>query len=276
MSHGISTNLSSLPYPTVDGNQVHGGTAPTSYGWRFVAGAVTGTKNSIHGGTGSSISYGVYSSFVDLNIYNNLIHGGESSTSSNGVFIVGSSATVRNNTVYTGGAGAAIKRGIVLSTNATSVVAENNNVFGDGSAGSECIYLGTSDSNLDNNNLFNCNHSMTAIFGACAGNGDGDGNAATCNLADVNGLAWASGNVEVDPQFTDIDGVDNDINTLADNDWTIASGAGVDLRQGGLDGNAAGWGFNVDYLDAARTPNTSGSPSNTGAAGWSMGAYKQD
>jgi hypothetical protein len=95
------------------------------------------------------------------------------------------------------------------------------------------------------------------------------------NIANVNVVAnttqgvagSASGNVSVDPVFADIDGADNDINTMDDNDWHLSAGSPVGVKTGGLNGldqNPA-WTFTTDK-DGVTRP-ASGNP-------WSIGAYE--
>jgi hypothetical protein len=71
----------------------------------------------------------------------------------------------------------------------------------------------------------------------------------------------------VDPLFADIDGADNDINTMDDNDWHLSAGSPASVTAGGLNGldqNPA-WTFTTDK-DGVTRP-ASGNP-------WSIGAYE--
>jgi len=89
---------------------------------------------------------------------------------------------------------------------------------------------------LRNNNLFNCTVLYRDFNAGCTGNGDGDGDPTTCTLAEMNALTdigVVGGNVSTNPQFADVDGADNLINTMADNDWHFSTGSPAGVTAGG-------------------------------------------
>ena len=99
------------------------------------------------------------------------------------------------------------------------------------------------------------------------------------SLAAIEALSHASGNWDEDPNLVDIDGADDDIATIEDNDWHLEPTSSVEIRQGGRDGSTQGWGFTTDKDGVTRTNLTQGpddDPTNDDAEGWSMGAYERD
>ena len=91
-------------------------------------------------------------------------------------------------------------------------------------------------------------------------------------ITDLNSLVdtTASDNVSVDPSFEDIDGLDNNIETMDDNDWHLTFLSPTSITTGALDGGPSGqdFSFTTDMDGATRTGN--------GSTGWSMGAYEYD
>jgi len=88
------------------------------------------------------------------------------------------------------------------------------------------------------------------------------------DAASVNSNGHAEGNVDVDPLFVDIDGPDDDITTMDDNDWHLSASSPESIRTGGLNGSTDAWTFTEDRDGSTRTGD--------GSIGWSMGAYEQD
>ncbi len=85
------------------------------------------------------------------------------------------------------------------------------------------------------------------------------------DIGDVNTLTdiinGMGGNVSVDPVFVDIDGADDDITTMDDNDWHLTGSTTTDISTGGLNLSAD---FTTDKDGVTRTDP------------WSMGCYEFD
>jgi hypothetical protein len=104
-------------------------------------------------------------------------------------------------------------------------------------------------------------------------------NVTYANVAALNSQGFASGNIDDVPQFIDLDGTDNLVWTMGDNNWHLDGTSSVNLRQGGQNGAALGWGFTTDREGTPRTDLLQGpndNPTNENAGGWSMGAYERD
>jgi hypothetical protein len=84
----------------------------------------------------------------------------------------------------------------------------------------------------------------------------------------------ASGNVAAAIDFVDLDGVDGDLMTADDNDLRLAESAACEVREGGLDGGAEGWGTSRDASRYVRSVWLPGGPTTADAAGWSLGAFE--
>lgn len=233
--------------------------------------------NTISGGSGAGpgtwaiLTTGSGSLVID----NNLIHGGNGGVSFG--IESSSSATIRNNTL-SGGEGtssAAIKIDSPGFPPAQAPVIDNNSIFTRSGANGFCLYetfdatVTSSPGTLRHNDFFNCNVLYFDQEGGCTGNGDGDGDARTCSIDEINALADISGgvnnNIALDPLLIDIDGADDDINTLADNNWHLSLFTPTGILQGGLNGSDQGWAFTQDKDGMARP--VSGNP-------WSIGAYE--
>lgn len=88
------------------------------------------------------------------------------------------------------------------------------------------------------------------------------------------------GNISIDNTgnqlFLNINGPDGNIATMSDNDWHLTTNAAIcDVRGGGL--TISGIALDKDGVTRT-TGNPSGGcvPANTGATGWSMGAYESN
>jgi len=256
-----------------------GSAAYTSAVWTLSGADPTIQNSIINGGSGTSTSYGIFADSSDPVIRNNLISGG-TSPNSYGVNIneATSAFILRNNTI-SAGTGSTIAYGVSNSTSSSSSMpkVENNIIFSGGSGASRiCFYEAdtTSSPDLMNNNyLLNCSTTLYRDGDTgCPGDADSDGNPSTCTLAEMQLLAFGTsvgGNIDdADPtfaNFTDIDGTDNNIDTMDDNDWHLgnsspASAAGLN----GLD-ETIPWDFTQD-LDGVSRP-ASGS-------NWAIGAYE--
>jgi hypothetical protein len=103
---------------------------------------------------------------------------------------------------------------------------------------------------------------------------EGDLNDETKTTQDASATNTATGNLLGNPAFEDVNGVDDQLQTLFDangvleNKWWLAAGSTV--KASGIDGSAVGeaFGFTDDYAGTARTGN--------GTTGWSIGAYEID
>jgi hypothetical protein len=127
---------------------------------------------------------------------------------------------------------------------------------------------------MHNNTLFNCEHIYTSVSNDCPGDGDGDGDPTTCSLAEMEAdillSGSAGGNINVDPVLFDLDGADNDINTMDDNDWHLSEpvpgpASPLSVTQGGFNGIEEAWSFTDDY-DGNSRPLDPTIP-------WAIGAY---
>jgi hypothetical protein len=228
---------------------------------------------SIVGGGSTAVSTGVSISNSTLNLVNNTISGGGGNTSM-GIQNFQSAANIRNNTIN--GGTALYVHGIRIwnASSAPGPVIQNNIVFSGGTIESYCISELNAISDaavLQNNDLFSCATALYLDFvdgTGCAANDVCNTSIANVNLAanTTQGAAGsASANVSVDPVFADIDGADNDINTMGDNDWHLSAGSPASVKAGGLNGIDQGWSFTTDK-DGVTRP-ASGNP-------WSIGAYE--
>jgi len=221
--------------------------------------------NRIHGGNPddpNSSSFGItINNQSSSNIYNNIIYGGEGKNSSVGIKAITSSDLLRNNTIN-GGRGQTYSIGIWISS--ASPFIENNIIFTSVLNEGYGIYEDESDadpSSICNNDIFSCNKKY---FDA-----DGNGELTIDQINNYNNTTQdtsspSNGNISVQPIFADIDGADNDISTLEDNDWRITPASPTIITQGGLNGVTEGWGFDIDMNSNNRT------------AYWSIGAYEFD
>ncbi|MBN1834495.1 MAG: right-handed parallel beta-helix repeat-containing protein [Spirochaetales bacterium] len=262
----------------VQGNYIYGGTSPgsatptTAYGTVGIVSqsntAPTINGNTIHGGTTTGTpasTNGIQDNGSSAKIWNNTIYGGDSATASTGIgcFYAGT-AFIYNNTIDGGEAvtssiGVYLHNGNTVGANPTPLI-RNNIIFCSDVAGtSYCIYELNADGvraqAIENNDLWDTGATTLYITSV--------GPAAWDTADDVNALAWASSNVSVDPVFTDMDGVDDDLATVRDNDWQLTSDSPGQVRTGALDLGAV---FTADKDGRQRTGN--------GATGWSMGAYE--
>ena len=171
------------------------------------------------------------------------------------IYIGVSSPIIQNNTID-GGAGNN-SYGIFSVADPTNgrnsnPTVENNIVFASGAGTQICVAEATAGSDpvsFQNNDLFEC---PTALYR----------NQGTVDLIDVNkvnDLFSPDGNVSVDPLFVDIDGPDDDITTMADNDWHLSGVSPLEVTQGGLDLSSD---FTTDKDGGERT------------VPWSIGAYE--
>ena len=270
-SYGIYNDSSSSP--TIQNNTINGGSGGTSsFGIiNSPSSSPTIQNNTINGGSGGGSSTGIINSpSSSPTIQNNSINGGSGVSASTGIN-AGGSPMIQNNTIN-GGSGGASSYGIRL--NGTPTI-ENNTIFTSGGGSNRyCIYEDDIDYDpvsVRNNDLFDCPTAIYYDFDMNCGGTD-------CTLVEMESLAdmTASGNASDTPTFVNKNGPDGNINTMEDNNWRLQPSSSDNILQGGLDGNAEGWGFTTDKDGNTRTAVITGSPTNTDAAGWSMGAYEQD
>ena len=269
-SYGIFVDTTS---PRIMNNTIHGGSGTNSAGIYINGSAPTIQNNNIYGGNAGTYSYGVFNyEGADAVIQNNMIHGGNGITNSIGIGNINSSPIIQNNTIHGGIRPSAM--GIFSSGGIPNPANPyiDNNIILTGATGT-CINGAGVDSlpsSLRNNDVSGCLVVFADVSAPiCLLNADGDGNDYTCALSEMNVLTGIPGgvgaNISLDPMFADIDGVDNNLNTMADNDWHFSLGSSAFVTAGGLNGIDEGWTFTTDKDDITRP--TSGSP-------WSMGAYE--
>jgi len=274
-TRGIFINVSS--WVSIKGNTVSGGSATgESSGILVMSENVTVEANTIYAGYSASWgTYGVHCVNVTLfTVRNNTILGGETGGTggANGVLCNASSGLIFDNTIA-GGIGE-WGPGITLISSSAPLV-ENNIIFSSSTSGGYCIHEGDDNggyaASIRNNTLWDVT-GTTVLY--CTYDGQTLDTAAA-----VNALDHADGNWDQNPDLADLDGADDDLATVEDNDWHLTAVSPVEARQGGRDGAALSWGFITDKDGATRTNLTQGpndGPSNDGAAGWSMGACEQD
>ena len=261
----------------VKANYIYGGDATEwARGIYLSSDGVTIERNKITGGTSTARLDGIYCYEHEWTIIrNNLVFGGDSSSpdyDANAVFLNGPYAKLYNNTLA---GGTSIHSSAVCMRIGSKPDIKNNILFAFGTVSSNCILEdGTNAENagsINNNTLWD--YDGNTLLYHTYDNNDYD------SYTTVNVLGYASGNVGDIPIFVDLDGPDDDITTMEDNDWRLTTSAPDDIRQGGLDGIVQGWGFETDIDGNTRTNLTDGpndSPTNADAAGWSMGAYEKD
>ncbi|MDH5446993.1 MAG: right-handed parallel beta-helix repeat-containing protein [Gammaproteobacteria bacterium] len=195
-------------------------------------------------------------------VINNLISTNVTSSNSAGMQLwVSSNSIVRNNTFYSNGSST---YGIYISGGGTgNALIQNNLIYTGAGANSYCIYehdTAGSPAAVQNNGLFGCSIKYRD-------NGSGCGGGMDCDLAQLNTLGdmTVDNNVDDDPLLVDLDGADNDINTLSDNNWHYSVLSPTSLTAGGLNGIDESWDFTDDFEGISRP--ASGSP-------WAIGAYE--
>lgn len=261
----------------IQSNRISGGTSSgNSTGIHYTSENVVISENRISGGRSGNISVGIECNQITfVSIYNNLILGGETAGSGadNAILLIESDGRICNNTIAGGfsdwGAG-------INLINDSSPFIENNIFFFPFSNIQWCI-------DEINNNAINAsfirNNNFFDLFGSSIMYRPDSGTDLN-TLESVNiYLGYDGGNYSGVPVFADLDGPDDDISTLFDNDWHLTSDSPVEVRQGGRDGAADGWRFSSDMDSVIRTNLINGpndGPPNTDAEGWSMGAYEFD
>ena len=287
-NYGIGNYNSSVP--DIYNNTISGGEAGDNiYGIYSDSSFSKILGNTINGGTGTN-SYGILSSNsndTDL-IYNNIMNGGSGSIESNGVKIINCSPSIYNNTIN-GGTGVS-SFGIFIQGQSFAKAnpsIKNNIIFTSQSAGNTGYGIyedNASDSIpsfLQNNNIFNAGSGSWILYHDGSSVDYSDIINGMPGGTSVTGGGNTSGNVSISNTgaqlFVDIDGTDDDVNTMEGNNWHLnnANATICNVVYGGLDISTD---FTLDMDDIIRTAILPGgtpcSTSNTGAAGWSMGAYE--
>jgi len=256
--------------PVIQNNILNGGNGPA---WTM---AIVNTNssmpliqnNTIFGGTGASRSYGILSRYsLTPTIRNNVIHGGVATLTTRAIDNISdvNAALIQNNTLYSGDSPDDSK-GILYGVNAAPAYIENNIIFG----GTYCIYENaTVDPGvLRNNNLSTC----TTLYGdrdsqkdfdtICPG---GNFGISGCSITLATPIGVDNSDEDAVAEFVDFDGLDDDIDTIADNDWHLMISSSDVLRTGARDLSPL---FSFDLDGVTRTGD--------GSTGWSRGAYERD
>lgn len=267
ISYGILCQSEQNTIQIVD-NLIHGGGRSQSIAIQVgSAGKPLIARNRIFGGTGSGGTNGIRlaGSSIDTRIFNNLIHGGTHGSQSEGILVdaIGT-GRIYNNTIYA-------RRSISLLSNDPSVDIRNNVLFCPASGVGHGIYEGNASSDpgmVQNNNIFRCN----------SGHYRDENTTDLTRISQVHALSPAySGNFSLDlvalNYFQDVDGADNNIDTMLDNNWNYVTNIPPILAQGGQDLSVH---LNNDFNGAPRTPGTPDNPPNAGAAGFTVGAFENN
>lgn len=277
--------LSTGSGPIIEGNNLFVASGTGRYGISIgTSSAPIIRSNVIAISTGGNAAYGIEQfTNATVTISNNLILV-QSALTNYGIYLnLSSSPTISNNTIHAGTAGTSY--GVFMNSSSRPNV-RNNIIFSSGGT-SYCVFENDSTSDvtsLQNNNLYGC---ATALYrdgegSNCAGEGSANCLSITNIENDLNAEVpgTASGNVSINNAggqlFVDIDGSDNNLNTMVDNDWHLTTNLAVcDVRGGAL--NLSG-SFTTDKDGLTRTISaiTGCTPTNTGATNWSMGAYESN
>ncbi len=254
-SNGILSIGSS---PVIIGNDIYAGNKYYSTGISLNNVNAIVEQNSV---SGAAVEYstGVYINGTStVLLRNNTINGG-STYGTYGVQIdAGSVVTLQNNTIFSGDGGGEFSSALVIGSPA---IIENNILFG-----TTCIEESNIDADpirLFANNLYSCGQFpggfvLSTFYhdydAQCTGNADGDNDASTCTLAEMNQLP----DMQVDESNIN---VDLGFGTQTDADWHLNAASPSSVKFGGLDLSVD---FSTDKDGTLRT------------VPWSIGAYEQD
>lgn len=249
--------------PTIEVNLIQGsqtGTQPNkATGLALISSGASVNRNTIDGGFGYEYAIGVdISGGTQAVLRNNVIYGGSGplgvQSNTFGIFIDTCSAVVQNNTISSGdpGSSSPTSTAVAIVINNCTPIIENNIVFTSG--GNDRIgiweFSGGPPASFNNNDVYNCPFCLYLTSDYTP----------HLDFATINGYAWAEANISVDPLFADLDGEDNNIRTMADNNWHLTATSPILVRQGGISLSE----FSIDRDGATRT------------APWSIGAYEQN
>lgn len=166
-----------------------------------------------------------------------------------------------------------------------------------GGIGGNAIYDTQSGGIIQNNLFFGFNYGIYQTYNNAFSVVRNNGFATNCAFLDWaggmmksycsptamdNNLSIADGNVAfaAATNLLDANGTDGSAITLSDNDWQLSPSADCNLRQGGRslqeDNATWGWPENSVYGGNARTTPATCGPTNSGADGWSMGAWERN
>ena len=266
--------LENAANPTLQNNVIHGGGSDNnSTGIYVLQASPLIQKNRIHGGDGAIIgsnSYGMTLAISSATVINNEIYGGGSLTSTGstyGITLTDASPTLRNNTIHGGISDPVIApASYAISSSGTSHPFVQNNILMSKAGTYAICYVESGNAQpeiFQNNSFFQCDVMYWDDDLGCMGN------AFCTTLDELNAMAdiagGLSGNVIADPLLADIDGPDDDLYTMDDNDWHFSMTSPVEVTGGGLNGIDEGWSFTTDMDDIARP--ASGTP-------WAIGAYE--
>lgn len=193
--------------------------------------------NSYEYGRGIAVTGQVGSMFVE----NNQILVKSSISNSYGIGIYGGGGVLylNNNTIYVDSS--ASEYGIEAYDGEGFLKLSNNIIHSESNTSSYCLYIDSQVPSLEayNNSFSNCN--VAAAFGPynafaryvpCTSGQVG----ALNTQSDCSGtlIEKSSDNILTTPVFTDIDGSDDDITTISDNDFSLDATTSVDITEGGL------------------------------------------
>lgn len=245
-------------------NSINGGAVDNSVGIELLGGSTVVRHNTIFGGSALNDTNGIRVSSGVHSIENNLIHAGRGATST-GISNTQANISARNNTVHGGNGNT---RAVALKFSYSNIIGSGfeiqNNIIMTQHPDGICIH--STWAWPPAHNVFHCsgalyqNNTTTYLGLNNAGNltTNADGTGAEFSPAGSNNLA-------IDPLLADIDGPDNNIHTMADNDWRLSAATPASVIAGGLNGIDEGWSFTTDK-DGVTRP-ASGTP-------WSIGAYE--
>lgn len=277
---GYGLYISSGATPVITGNTINAGTAPTrSHGIANFA-VITLTRNTIHGGSGSGSSYAIYNSGNASIFTNNTLHGGTGTTAYGFYVFSGASPTISNNTINGGGGGTS--HGIYIL--GASAAITNNIIFTIAGGTRNGVFEANSSSDpvsFQNNLIFDCPTALYRDEAASARTTEAQLNAPANTTQGT--AASSSGNLGPASvaNFAAVFFVSaSDLHLTASSPLNVRCG-GKDTSQStcGSAGSSNCGGVIKDWDDLVRTASLTGTcvgASNTGAAGYSIGAYEQD
>jgi hypothetical protein len=282
---GLDTRgvLNEVSDATISYNLIEGGTATVeSIGVNNLNNTAPGAPlvygNRIYGGSAGTSAVGIFNYSSPTIQFNNMVHGGDGPGTFGIIHNEASGGVVRNNTIFSG-TGPNANIGLRLGRSARPVI--DNNLFFGGNAGATLSY-GVFEAE-QGGIPFSFRNNAASGFRTAYYRRDFQycGVSNHCTMAAANaiyfGVGANGGNIDQAPRFIDQDGPDDILATMADNNWKPApnpSTNNCEIRQGGLNGAVAMFGFTDDLLQIPRTATFSCVPTNGNAAGWSMGAIE--
>jgi hypothetical protein len=284
--------------PTILSNTIQGGDGNFAYGIFNNESSPTVSGNTIVGGIKTLATATNYVGIYNQNgssptVRNNVILGGNANDSP-GIYVnhINSSPIIENNTI--GGTMVGANTGVLriigsgaITGSATPAV-RNNIIFAYGAGAPVCVeenYNGADPTIFQNNNLFGCtamyrDEGATSLNSICTDGKPGTGVCGSGTNVASGAATNSEGNMSINnaaPLFVNQNGPDANILTMADNDWRLnTNGLNCNVRGGGLDLSGT---FTQDRDLITRTIGNPSGPcaaTNTGATGWSIGAYESD